>query len=81
MSDRHRDPNTAYKIRGCFIGIPGSRDPKLVQRDDVHLLEVAADLYRIGNHWWKGNSEIALSDCSVWGKLNVRQSCVANPSL
>jgi hypothetical protein len=80
------DPITAAKIRGCFIGIPGSSDPHIprpVERNDVHLVEVAVDLTYVAREWWKPRDdhirpEIANSDRSFWGMLPVRQRCVEN---
>ena len=68
------DPNTAVKIRGCFIGIPGSRQPKPAERDDMHLAKVAADLHFVSNQWWESSTrpEIANSVRSVWGMHDVR---------
>jgi len=74
------DSNTAVKIRGCFIGIPGSRQPKPAEKDDMHLAQVAADLGFVSCQWWNSSTrpEIANSDRSFWGMLHVRQRCVAN---
>jgi hypothetical protein len=67
------DLNTALKIRGCFIGIPGKRQPRPILKGDVHLNKVVADLHFVSSEWWRCDSrpEIANSDRSVWGMLNV----------
>jgi hypothetical protein len=77
LSPRHlMDPNTAAKIRGCFLGLPGRRKPRPVERDDMHLGQVSADLYFVSSEWWSSRSvsrpEIANSDRSFWGMLDVR---------
>ncbi len=61
------DPNTAIKIRGCFIGIPGKRDPKPAEKDDMHLAQVISDLHFVSSEWWTSRTrpEIANSDRSV----------------
>ena len=63
------DPNTAVKIRGCFIGIPGKRDPKPAEKGDMDLARVLSDLHFVSSEWWASRSrpEIANSDRSVWG--------------
>jgi hypothetical protein len=70
------DPNTAAKIRGCFIGIPGGREPRPTEKDDMDLGLVSADLHFVSSEWWKSRSvsrpEIANSDRSVWGMHEVR---------
>lgn len=75
------DPNTASKIRGCFIGIPGKRGPRPVERLDMDLAEVVADLGFVLVTWWaksESRPEIANSDRSFWGMLNVRRRSIAH---
>jgi hypothetical protein len=73
------DPNTAVSIRGCFIGIPGKRQPRPVPKGDMHLAEVVTDLHFVSSAWWRSKSrpEIANSDRSVWGMLNVRHGSLS----
>ncbi len=70
------DHNTAAKIRGCFIGIPGGREPRPAEKGDMHLVHVSADLHFISSEWWSSRSvsrpDIANSDRSVWGMHEVR---------
>ncbi len=72
------DPNTAAKIRGCFIGIPGSRKTQPAERDDMDLGLVSDDLHLVSTKWWSYSSrnvsrpQIANSDRSVYGILDVR---------
>jgi hypothetical protein len=70
------DPNTAVKIRGCFIGIPGRRNKVHVEteRGDMHLTQVSTDLDKITNHWWRSSSlpEIGNSEFGFWGNVKVR---------
>jgi hypothetical protein len=70
------DHNTAAKIRGCFIGIPGGREPRPAEKDDMHLGQVSADLHIVSSEWWSSRSvsrpEIANSTLSVWGMHEVR---------
>ena len=70
------DPNTAAKIRGCFIGIPGRREPQPAEKCDMDLGLVSADLHFVSTAWWSSNSvsrpNIANSVRSVWGMLGVR---------
>ena len=68
------DPNTAIKIRGCFIGIPGRREAQPVAKSDMHLAKVVADLHFVASEWWGSRTrpQIANSDRSVWGMLDVR---------
>jgi hypothetical protein len=70
------DPNTAVKIRGCFIGIPGRREAQPLPKGDMHLAKVVADLHFVASEWWSSRArpQISNSDRSVWGMLDVRQS-------
>jgi hypothetical protein len=67
------DRNTAVKIRGCFIGIPGKREPHPLPKDDMHLAKVVADLHFVLSAWWSSSARprIANSDRSFWGMLDV----------
>ena len=70
------DHNTAVKIRGCFIGIPGKRESHPLPKDDMHLAKVVADLHFVLSTWWSSSTRprIANSDRSFWGMLDVRRA-------
>jgi hypothetical protein len=46
------EAKAAAKIRGCFIGIPGSRSPKPAERNDMHLSQVPDDPLVVTKEWW-----------------------------
>ena len=70
------DPNTATKVSGCFLGIPGKRQPQPAKKSVMHLAQVVADLHFVLSEWWNTNSRprIANSDRSFWGMLDVRRA-------
>ncbi len=78
-SNIQMDRNTAVKIRGCFIGIPGKRESHPLPKDDMHLAKVVADLHFVLSTWWSSSARprIANSDRSFWGMLDVRWRMLA----
>ena len=70
------EPNTASKVSGCFIGIPGKRQAQPAQKGEMHLAKVVADLHFVMSEWWNSNARprIANSDRSFWGMLDVRRA-------
>jgi hypothetical protein len=81
-SSTSTEPNTASKIRGLFIGIPGKRAKKTAARGDMGLDELVVDHAFVQRLWWNSEHlpEITNSDRTIFGNVTVRRGGIANVS-